>query len=128
MSRKRALPVDSGEEQVATTPIATKSTKLVAFGTAGVLMAGTLGGLGMSEAQAGAKGRRNTAIGLGAVTAYGLLKKKKTLAIAGGIGTALAYSKYRKAKKQEDRDEARRVQWYKNRYGRNWRNHYKPGA
>jgi len=28
VSRKRALPVDSGEEQVATTPIATKSTKL----------------------------------------------------------------------------------------------------
>lgn len=106
----------------------TKTNKLIALGTAGVLSAGALGALGTPAAQAGAKGRRNTAIGLGAVTAYGLLKHNKTVAIAGGIGTALAYSKYKKAKKQEDRENARRVQWYKNRYGRNWRNHYKPGA
>ena len=33
----------------------------------------------------GTKGKRNLAIGLGAVTAYGLIKKKKTVAIVGGV-------------------------------------------
>ena len=78
-------------------------TRLVALSTLGVMTASTLGGLGMTAAQAGSKGRRNTTIGLGAVTAYGLLKKKKTLAIGAGVGTALAYSRYRKAKKAEQR-------------------------
>jgi hypothetical protein len=34
----------------------------------------------------------------GAVTAYGLLKGNKTAAIAGGLGTAYAYKRYRDAK------------------------------
>ena len=72
----------------------------------GVMAASTLGA---GVVHAGSKGRRNTTIGLGAVTAYGLLKKNKTVAIAGGLGTAYAYSKYRKAKKAEDRNrDARR--------------------
>ena len=73
----------------------------VALGTLGVMLASTMGG--MSVAHAGSKGRLNTTIGLGAVTAYGLLKKKKTVAIAGAVGTAYAYSKYRSAKKNESR-------------------------
>ena len=98
----------------------------VALGTLGVMLASTMGG--MSVAHAGSKGRLNTTIGLGAVTAYGLLKKKKTVAIVGGLGTAYAYTKYRKAKKVENNREARRIEWYKNRYGRNWRNFYQRGA
>lgn len=92
--------------------ITTKTSKLIALGTAGVLMAGTFGGLGLSEAQASTKGRRNTTIGLGAVTAYGLLKHKKKVAIAGGIGTAIAYSRYRKSKKRD----ARRRHYRSSRY------------
>jgi hypothetical protein len=82
--------------------------RFVALTTLGIMTAGTFGGLGMIEANASAKGRRNTTIALGAVTAYGLLKKKKTIAIAGGIGTVYAYSRYRKAKKEEDRRNSRR--------------------
>jgi len=102
----------------------TSKNQLIAMGTLSVLSASTLGGLGMTAAYAGSKGRLNTTLGLGAVTAYGILKHKKTLAIAGGVGTAVAYSRYRKAKKQEKRRSARSQQWYKDRYGRNWRNHY----
>ena len=78
-----------------------QSNRWVALGTLGVLTASTLGGLGITSAEAGSKGRRNTMYGLGAVTAYGLLKKKKKVAIVGGVGTAVAYSRYRSAKKRE---------------------------
>ena len=105
-----------------------QTNRWIALGTLSVMTASTFGGLGLTAAQAGSKGRRNTTIGLGAVTAYGLLKKKKTVAIAGGIGTAVAYSRYRKAKKAEKTREARRIEWYQQRYGRSWRNYYKPGA
>jgi hypothetical protein len=83
----------------------TNKTKFVALSTLGVMTASTLGGLALTsgEAQAGSKGRRNTTIALGAVTAYGLLKKKKAVAIGGAVGTAYAYSRYRKAKKAERR-------------------------
>ncbi|MBV9864111.1 MAG: hypothetical protein JO316_02055 [Abitibacteriaceae bacterium] len=102
--------------------------RLVALGTLGVMAASTVGGLGVTAAQASSKSKRNLAIGLGAVTAYGLLKHNNTVAIAGGIGTALAYKSYRKDKKKEDAREAQRQQWYQQRYGSNWRSHYKPGA
>ena len=105
-----------------------QSNRWIAMGTLGVMSASTLGGLGMTAAEAGSKGRRNTTLALGAVTAYGLLKKKKTLAIGGALGTAYAYTKYRKAKKTEKAREAQRIEWYKQRYGRFWRNYYKPGA
>ncbi len=70
---------------------------LVVFGA--TMIVGPLVG----TAQASSKGRRNTAIALGAVTAYGLLKKKKTVAIVGGLGTLYAYKRYRDAKKAEQR-------------------------
>lgn len=99
-------------------------TRSLALGTLSVLTVATL--LPMATpAHAGSKGKRNTAIGLGAVTAYGLLKGKKTVAVVGGVGTAVAYSKYRKSKKSEER---RRQEWYQNRYGKSWRNHYKSGT
>lgn len=88
-------------------------------------------GFGMVQpAEASTKGRRNTTIALGAVTAYGLLKKNKKVAIAGGVGTAYAYSRYRKSKKSKAwrSREAARQRWFQQRYGRNWRNYYKPGA
>jgi hypothetical protein len=87
--------------------------RLIALGTLGIMTAGTVGGFGITDAHAGAKGRRNTTIALGAVTAYGLLKKKKTVAIAGGLGTVYAYSRYRKAKKEEDRRNARRARRFR---------------
>ena len=107
-----------------------QKNRTIALGTLGVMTASTLGGLALTTqvADASSKGRRNTTIGLGAITAYGLLKKKPAVAIAGGIGTAVAYSKYKKSRKQEKSREAARIQWYQQRYGRFWRNYYKPGA
>ena len=80
----------------------TTMNRWIALGTLSVMTAGTLGA-GVTAAYAGSKGRRNTTIALGAVTAYGLLKKKRTVAIGGALGTAYAYSRYRSAKKNERR-------------------------
>lgn len=100
-----------------------QANRWIAFGLLGAMVATTCGGFGTTAAYASAKGRRNTTIALGAVTAYGLLKKKKTVAIAGGVGTAVAYRQYRIAKKREKR----RQSWYKRRYGRNWYRRYLAG-
>ncbi len=102
------------------------TNRWIAVGVAGLMTAGALGGATLQPAQAGAKGRRNTTIALGAVTAYGLLKKNKKVAIAGGVGTAYAYKRYSNQNKREK--EARRQAWYRQRYGRNWQKYYKPGS
>ena len=73
------------------------------LGATAVMTASTIAGPVMHQAQASSKGRRNTAIAAGAVTAYGLLKGNKTVAIAGGLGTLYAYKRYRDAKKSERR-------------------------
>ncbi len=99
--------------------------RIVALGTLGAMALTTIGGMGVTSVEASPKGKRNLAIGLGAVTAYGIVKKKKTLAIAGGVGTALAYRSYKKSAKKE---EQRRQAWYKQRYGSNWRTYYKRGT
>lgn len=93
-------------------------------------MAATTFGFGAAQpAEASTKGRRNTAIALGAVTAYGLLKGNKKVAIAGGVGTAVAYNRYAKKKSWQKRTaEQRRRAWYQQRYGSNWRAHYVPGS
>jgi len=89
----------------------------------------TLGGGLVTPAHAGAKGRRNTTIALGALTGLALLKHKKKLAIVGAVGTAWAYKRYHNQKRRERRSrEARRILWYQQRYGRNWRTHYRPGV
>jgi len=92
------------------------------------MSATTIAGPLMNEAQASKKGRRNTAIGAGAVAAYGLLKGNKTVAIAGGLGTAYAYKRYRDAKKSERRQTIGQVfgntpvyDSRRNRYGRDTR-------
>ena len=85
----------------------------VALSVAAVMMMVTLGVFSITPAHAGSKGRRNTAIALGAVTAYGLIKKKKKLAIAGAVGTAYAYKRYSNQKKRE-----RNRRYYGRRYYR----------
>jgi len=74
------------------------------LGTAAVMTASSVVGPLMSASHASVEGRRNTALAAGAVTAYGLIKRKKTVAIVGGLGTLYAYKRYRDAKK------SRRVQ------------------
>ncbi len=105
-----------------------QTNRWIALGTLGVMTAGTFGGLGITAVQAGSKGRRNTTIALGALTAGALLKKKKKAAIVGGVATGVAYYRYRNAKKREKAAEARRRAWYRRHYGRNWLKHYTPGT
>src|SRR5438093_1511423 len=60
---------------------------------------------GAPMAQAGSKGRKNTAIGLGALAAYQLLKGKTTTGVVAGAGAAAAYAykRYDDARKDERR-------------------------
>jgi hypothetical protein len=83
------------------------SKKWVALLVSGLMLAGTFGGLGVSPVQASTKGRRNLAIGLAAVTAYGLLKKNNKIAIPAALGTAYFYKRYRDARQDEERREDR---------------------
>jgi len=102
----------------------TSSNRWIALGTAGAL---TIGGLALTAApaEAGSKTWKKATIGAAAVTGYGLIKKKGKVATIGGVATAGSYLMYKKSKKKE---EQRRQQWYKDRYGSNWRNHYKSGS
>ena len=73
---------------------------------AGTLLAATVvSSLALSgTAQASSKGRKNTAIALGALTAIELLNGKTTNAVVAGAATAYAYKRYQDEKKIEDRD------------------------
>jgi hypothetical protein len=54
-------------------------------------------------AHAGSKGRKNTALGLGAAAAYELLRGNTTTGLALGAGAAYGYKRYKDSKKDEDR-------------------------
>lgn len=71
--------------------------RIITLGAIAVLTATAF----VQPAQAGATGRRNTMIGLGAVAAYGLLTDQPDVAIAGAVGTGIAYHNYRLAKHRE---------------------------
>ncbi len=107
--------------------------RTIAFGTLSVLgatMLGAtmLGGTLAAPAHAGSDTWKKVAIGAGAVTGYGLLKGKGRVATIGGLATAGSYLKYRSDKKKEDKANLRRQKYYQQRYGRNWRSHYRPGV
>jgi hypothetical protein len=93
----------------------------------GVMSVGTMVGPLSTEAQA-QKGRRNTAIAAGAATVYGALSGNRTLTVAGGLGTAYAYKRYRDAKRSNRPQTIGQVfgktpvyDSRGNRYGRNTR-------
>ena len=102
-----------------------KKNRAIALATVAAMSLTTFGAA-LTPAQAVSTGtKKKIAIAGAAVGVYGLLKGKKRTAIAGGAVAAGSYLWYRKSKK---RDEAKRRAYYQNRYGRNWRNHYKPGT
>ena len=73
-------------------------------------------------ASASSKGRRNTAIALGALTLHQALKGKTTNALVLGAGTAYAYKRYRDNRKDEQRKERARNYSYRSRtYSRRYR-------
>ena len=79
-----------------------------------------------TPASAGSSTWKKAAIAGAAVTGYGLVKGKGRVATVGGVATAGSYYMYKKSKKKENSKEAKRQAWYKQRYGKNWRNHYRP--
>lgn len=94
----------------------------IALGTLGVFSATIVGGaFTAAPAQADAKTWKNIAIGAGAVTAYGLLKGNDKVATIGGIAAVGSYLKYNSDKKKENKNQ----NWYKQRYGSNWKRHYR---
>jgi hypothetical protein len=64
-------------------------------------------GLLASTAQASKSGRRNTILGLGALTIYELATGKTTNGVIAGIGTYYAYERYKDA---HNKSRRRRVQ------------------
>jgi hypothetical protein len=70
----------------------------VALGTLGVLSATLLGGSMVTPAQASFSTWKKVVIGAGVVTGYGLLKKKKKVALIGGLATDCAYYKCKQDK------------------------------
>ena len=97
----------------------------LALATLTVFGATALGGALAPAAHADSKTWKKVTLGAAAVTAYGLIKHNGKAQTLGGIATAGSYLKYRHDKKAE---EKHRRLYYQRRYGRNWRNHYKPGT
>lgn len=97
----------------------------IAVGTLGAM---SLGGLVATSTPASADSKtwKKAAIAAGVVTGYGLVKGKGKVSTIGGVATAGSYYMYRKSKKKENNKEAQRRAWYQKRYGKNWRNHYRP--
>lgn len=102
----------------------TQKIRLAGLGIAGVL---GLTLLAPGAAHAGSKGKRNTALALGAVAAYGLITKKPLIAGAAGAGALYSYTQSRRdAGRERDRDRYRRYGRYDrfdryDRYDRGYR-------
>lgn len=101
------------------------TNRLIAVGTLSVM---SIGGMGLMSGTAQAK--KSTIYKYGtiagaAVTAYGLVKGKGKVATVGALATAGSYYMYKHSKRNE---EERRQDWYRHRYGNDWRRHYTPHA
>jgi hypothetical protein len=83
-------------------------TKQIRISALAVLGALALAIAAPAPAQAGSKGRRNTAIALGAVALYGIVKKKPVIAGLGAAGAVYSYVSSRNARTKELRRERRR--------------------
>jgi hypothetical protein len=99
--------------------------RIVALSTIAAMTLTTFGAALTPAEAISTSAKKKIAIGGAAVGAYGLLTGKKKTAIIGGAVGAGSYLWYRQSKKKE---ELRRQAYYRQRYGRNWRNHYKPGS
>ena len=80
-----------------------QGNRLVSWTLAGAV---ALGLLTPTAAHAGKSGRRNTAIALGAVAAYGIVKKKPVIA---GVGAAGAVYSFMRSQQSDPRRRKRRV-------------------
>jgi hypothetical protein len=86
----------------------------IGVGLAALLAATTLSAALVAPAQASSKGRRNTALVLGAAAVYELLNHNTTAGVLAGAGAAYAYKRY-----SDERDRERRWdRWGRGRYDR----------
>lgn len=87
------------------------------LGIAGTLL--VVGGAALSPqaAQAGADGRKNTTIGLGAAAAYALLHHQTLAGVALGAGTVIAEKKYEDARRSERNTKNRQYYYNGSPYG-----------
>lgn len=92
----------------------TKRLRITALAVIGAL---GLGLMAPTAAHAGSKGRRNTAIALGAVALYGIVKKKPVIAGVGAAGAVYSYISSRNARKKELRRERYRRYARRGYYG-----------
>lgn len=80
----------------------------------------------IAPAFAGSAGRKNTAIGLTAATAYSVLRKNDRAALLLGLGSAQAWKSYEDARKRESRQRSYSVAGYRTTYHparRSYRSH-----
>jgi hypothetical protein len=79
----------------------------------------TLSVVAPMAAQAGSKGSRNTAIGLGALAVYGVARRKPLIAGLAGGGAVYSYMRSRKqAKRERSRRHFARSRYHSSRYYR----------
>jgi hypothetical protein len=88
----------------------------IAIGTVGVFVATGMGAFSAQPAYAGSSGKKWLTIGAAAITGYGLLTHRRSLAAAGAVGTYFAYRSYRKARKREKAEAAARRAYYYHPY------------
>jgi len=67
------------------------------------LLGASLFAVGAPSAHASSKGRKNVALGLGAVAVYELLRGKTSTGLIAGAGAAYAYKRYQDTRKNERR-------------------------
>jgi len=91
-------------------------TRRLIAGFAALTVAAGLFAVGTPGVQASSKGRRNTTYGLGAATAYSLLRGKTTQGLILGAGTAYAYKRYRDSRNSEKRRQRAARARYNSRY------------
>jgi hypothetical protein len=76
------------------------STRWIAAGTLSVMTLGSVAAMSTPSQAASSKTWKKVAIGSAVVTGYGLIKKKRKVALAGAAATAGSYYMYRRARKR----------------------------
>ena len=100
------------------------ANRWIAAGTLSAMAVGTVAVMSTPAEAVSSKTWKKAAIVGAAATGYGLIKGKGKVATIGGVAPVGSYYMYRKQNKKE----AKRIAWYKSRYGNDWRAHYKSGS
>ena len=99
------------------------TNRWIAAGTLSAMTIGSFAAITPAEAVSSKTWKKAAIVGA-VVGGYGLVKGKGRVATVGGAAAAGSYYMYRKQNKKE----AKRQEWYKKRYGSNWRRYYKSGS